>query len=231
MLEIEAQVNGPRQRAESLSLSQVGPRRYQGRFPLWGKGRYQVTLAGVGAGRSETALGGFALAYSPEYLRFRSDPILLRQIAQKTGGRLLTGRETGKDLFTVKRVPKESSQPVLEWLLILLACLIPLDVAVRRVQLDWALIRGWIHPGRKAESTETLGALLKRKETVDGTLAGAPEAVRRRPAVEAPRRTAPTAAAPAKPQPPASAPEAATPASSNTERLLAAKRRRKQEDS
>ena len=231
MLEIEAQVNGPRQRAESLSLSQVGPRRYQGRFPLWGKGRYQVTLAGVGAGRSETALGGFALAYSPEYLRFRSDPILLRQIAQKTGGRLLTGRETGKDLFTVKRVPKESSQPVLEWLLILLACLIPLDVAVRRVQLDWALIRGWIHPGRKAESTETLGALLKRKETVDGTLAGAPEAVRRRPAVEAPRRTAPTAAAPAKPQPPASAPEAATPASSTTERLLAAKRRRKQEDS
>ena len=42
MLEIQAQVNGPHDRETSLSLKQVGPRRYEGRFPLWGKGRYQV---------------------------------------------------------------------------------------------------------------------------------------------------------------------------------------------
>jgi hypothetical protein len=65
-------------------------------FPLWGKGRYQISVAGIGpndAGgkpRSEQAFGGFAVPYSPEYLRFKSDPLMLKQIADRTGGRLLT---------------------------------------------------------------------------------------------------------------------------------------------
>ena len=36
--------------------------------------------------RNEQAFGGFAVPYSPEYLKFRSDPILLKQIAERTGG-------------------------------------------------------------------------------------------------------------------------------------------------
>jgi Ca-activated chloride channel homolog len=223
LLELQAQIGGPRQRSVTLALKQTAPRRYEGRFPLWGRGRYQVALAGAGAGRNETALGGFAVEYSPEYLRFRSDPIVLRRIAEQTGGRLLSGRETGKDLFAVQRVPRETSQPVFPWLLALLAFLIPLDVGIRRVQLDAAAIRGWFGAGRKVESTETLGALLKRKGQVDEALGDARD---RTPGnagpPSLPRATpAPPPAAAAEPAPPTKDPPVST-----TERLLAMKRMR-----
>jgi hypothetical protein len=217
---------GPHERETSLPLKQVGPRRYEARFPLWGKGRYQIAIAGVGAGRNEQAMGGFVVAYSPEYLRFRSDPVMLKRIAEQTGGRILTGDEAGRDLFAIPREPKETSKSIVDLLLIVLACLIPLDVGIRRVQLDWALIRGWFFPGGKTESTETLGALLKLKEKVRETTTEAG----RRPAPIISRAPAPTAAPP-KPAATAAA-ETAGPeeSASTTERLLAMKRKRQQGD-
>lgn len=240
MLEVQAQISGPHDREVSLPLKQTGPRTYEGRFPLWGKGRYQVALAGVGAGRSEQTLGGFVVAYSPEYLRFRSDPITLRKIAERTGGRILTGQETGKELFTIPREPKETSKSIVDLLLILLACLIPLDVGVRRVQLDWSVVRGWFTRTQKSESTETLGALLKRKAKVRETTetgsrsspgsAPAPSVVF--PAPHASDRGRDAGARPGAPGAGAlpkteAAPEAETP-ESTTERLLAMKRKRQQ---
>jgi uncharacterized membrane protein len=224
MLEIHAQINGPHERETSILLKQSGPRRYEARFPLWGKGRYQVALAGVGAGRSEQTMGGFVVAYSSEYLRFRSDPITLRQIAERTDGRILSGQETGKDLFGVPLETRQTSRPILEWLLILLACLIPLDVGVRRVQLDWSVIRGWFGAGKKVESTEQLGALLQLKKRVRESTQtkGVP-----RPAISPP--SARPAPQPQKIVVAESAPEPDSPAST-TERLLAMKRKRQQEN-
>ncbi len=224
-LEIAARVTDPRGDALDVPLRQTGPRRYQGQFPLSGQGRYQVIAAATGRpgkdGASEQAAGSFAVPYSPEYLRFRSDPILLQQIAARTGGRLLDASTT--DLFHPARQPRESSRPVFDWFLILLACLLPLDVAVRRVQLDWALIRGWFGWGKKAESTATMGALLGRKQRVQATLESAPEP---RPLV--PLAYKPTIP-PTSPAPPLAPPTAADETSaplSTTERLLARKRKR-----
>ncbi len=229
MLEIQAQVSGPHDRQTSLPLKQTGPRRYEGRFPLWGKGRYQVAIAGVGAGRSEQTLGGFVVAYSPEYLRFRSDPIMLRQIAERTGGRILSGQETGKELFAIPREPKETSKSIVNLLLILLACLIPIDVGVRRVQLDWSVVRRWFGAGRKTESTETLGALLRLKEKVRETTVSGIGVSPVRFKTD-PKHTGETPV----PLPPKSAvakaaPEPESPAST-TERLLAMKRKRQEGD-
>src|SRR5262249_19490502 len=200
MLEIQAQINGPHERETSLALKQTGPRRYEGRFPLWGKGRYQIAIAGVGAGRNEQTMGGFVVAYSPEYLRFRSDPVNLRKIAERTGGRILSGQETGKQLFTIPRVPKESSKSILDMLLMLLACLIPLDVGIRRVQLDWSVVRGWFGAGKKTESTATLGALLRLKEKVRETTNVGPKGT--------PVRLPPSSPRPAQPAKPAPKPAA-----------------------
>lgn len=225
MLEIQAQINGPHEREQSLSLKQTGPRRYEARFPLWGKGRYQVAVAGIGAGRNEQTLGGFVVAYSSEYLRFRSDPITLRQIAGRTGGRILSGEETGKELFGVPVVPRQTSRSIQDWLLILLACLIPLDVGVRRVQLDWRVIRGWFGSERKAESTETLGALLRLKEKVRESTQAKGEPA----AMMSPRAPAPPAAQPKKSAVVETAAEPDSPAST-TERLLAMKRKRQQQE-
>ena len=219
-LQVEARVAGPRGESVTVPLRQIGPRRYQGSFPLWGQGRYQVIAAAAGrpgGSEPEQMVGGFAVPYSPEYLKFRSDPRVLQEIARKTGGRVLSASDL--DLYHPARQPRESSSPVIDWFLILLACLVPLDVAVRRVQLDWSLIRGWFIGRSREESTGTMGALLQRKQQVKSTFLP--------PRSE---RAAPTAAAPPPgPAAPLPTPEPPDPAQTTTERLLARKRKRTDE--
>ena len=227
-LELAARVSGPRGESVNVPLRQTSPRRYQGEFPLWGKGRYQVMAAGADTSRSEQAFGGFAVPYSPEYLRFRSDPILLKQIAERTGGRLLTGAET--DLFHPPRTARESSRPVFDWFLIALALLVPLDVAVRRVQLDWSVILAWFGRGPMSNtSTETMGALLQRKqkvkETLDASRAEAPPLI-----LPKTQRPQPPRADISKPKPEAIPPPDDTAPQSTTERLLARKHKRQEGD-
>ncbi len=228
-LEIAARVTGPSGNTFEVPLRQNGPRRYQAEFPLSGKGRYQVVAVAAGRrdrdGTPEQAIGGFAVPYSPEYLRFRSDPVLLQQIAARTGGRVLSATET--DIFHPPRETRESSRPVFDWFIIVLACLLPLDVAMRRVQLDWSVIRGWFGFGKKVEdSTETMGALLGRKRRVQTALDAPSETRALSPAPPKPPSTSIPAAA--KPSAPPPAPESDE-TISTTERLLARKRQRDQD--
>ena len=170
-LELQARVTGPRDRVENVPLKQVGPRRYQATLPLWGKGRYQVMAAGVAGERQEQAHGGFVLSYSPEYLRFRSNPIILKEIADSTLGEELAA-EDGHETIYGRRKPKQSSRRIFDWFLVGLAFLIPLDVGLRRIQLDWSVIRGWLPWGQSpGKSTEVMGTLLRRKQTVDAQMA------------------------------------------------------------
>ena len=164
-LEVEARISGPRQRAEKVTLKPIGPRRYQATVPLWGKGRYQVTTVGTNGQRTDRANGGLILPYSPEYLRFRSDPLTLNAISEKTDGQQLTADSKAEDIFG-DRDPKTSSRRIFDWFLIGLACLIPLDVGLRRVQLDLWVIRNWLGFGKKQKSTKTMGTLLDRKRDV-----------------------------------------------------------------
>jgi uncharacterized membrane protein/Mg-chelatase subunit ChlD len=237
-LDLSARIAGPRNETVTVQLKQVAPRRYQATFPLWGKGRYQVMAAGTGSAggkeRNEQALGGFAVPYSSEYLRFRSDPILLKQIAERTGGRMLTANDV--DLFHPQRTIRESSRPVFDWFLLALCILIPLDVGVRRIQLDWDVILGWFRSRKTAASGETMGALLQRKAQVKEQIEV--QRADRPPAVPPPIRPALTPSAttkppslPAKPKPADTTPadEESTLPQSTTERLLARKRKRNQD--
>jgi len=235
-LELKARVSGPHGGNMEVPLKQIAPRRYQGEFPLSGKGRYQVAAVGVGitgsggktVKRSEQAFGGFAVPYSPEYLRFKSNPIALKQIAERTGGRVLTPADL--DLFHPPRTTRESSRPVFDWFLIALACLIPLDVGLRRVQLDWPVIAGWFGFGKKHASTETMGALLQRKK--EAQAAGTP-AERPKPVIFPTKPaaiTAPPAAAAPKQQPQHEEPATPDQQQSTMERLLARKRKRQDGD-
>ncbi len=218
-LDLQARVSGPGGRVDTVPLRQTGARRYQATFPLWGKGRYQVLAAGEGGGRSEQAVGSFAVAYSPEYLRFRSDPRLLTEIAARTGARVLTGNETGRQLFLPERKTRESSRSVIDWFMLVAACLVPLDVAVRRIQWDAGALRDWLRrrrdlAARPATAGETMGSLLQRKQT----------RLPRPAAVPRPARDAAPPATAAAPSPPPAAPTEKSP-QSTTESLLARKRR------
>lgn len=230
LLDLGAKVTGPRGESVNIPLRQVAPRRYQSTFPLWGKGRYQVMVAGSSPGhggdeRNEQAVGGFTLPYSGEYLRFHSDPILLKQIAERTGGRMLSSNDLA--VYRTSRAPRDSSRPVFDWFLFALAMLVPLDVAIRRVQLDWSVIRGWFRAAA-ADSGETMGALLQRKKEVKEILAvrrsDMPHVIRPDPA---PRKSVPE-----KPAPPSDSTKSAPTAEpeSTTGRLLARKRKRRENE-
>ena len=179
-LQLEARVSGPEERAETIELKQIGPRRYRGTLPLWGRGRYQVMVTPRSGARSEErAHGGFIVPYSPEYLRFRSSPIVLDEIASKTGGQSLVQNKDEqptradwianaiKQIYHTRRQPKQSSQPVFDWFLIALCFLVPADVALRRIQIDLYSLKGLLSFGkREGPSTATMGALLDRKKAV-----------------------------------------------------------------
>lgn len=230
-LDMQVKLSGPQQKSESATLKQVGPRRYQARIPLWGDGRYQATAQGKAGGRVDMAFGGFIVSYSPEYLRFRSNRQALQEIATRTGGRVLTGDPAKDAIFTHDRVPKRSSQPIFDWFLIALAILVPLDVAIRRVQIDLGAIWRSLTLRRRAPSTNTMGTLLKTKESVTSTLKSRRE---ERPLPPSARSTAPPPARsgtspPPPPKPPEAAPpppEASKSPTSTTERLLEMKRKR-----
>ncbi|MCA9039472.1 MAG: VWA domain-containing protein [Planctomycetaceae bacterium] len=168
-LSIQAQVNGPQNRSETVELKQVGPRRYEANVPLWGEGRYSVVAAGVSGDRNEQAVGAIINPYDTEYMEFQSKTTILRRIAEKTSGKELTGTPVAEEIFD-RRESRESSQPIFDWFLLALACLVPLDVAVRRIQIDWYLVSSWFSWGsRKSESTATMGTLLDRKQQLKGT--------------------------------------------------------------
>ncbi|WP_432798815.1 glutamine amidotransferase [Poriferisphaera sp. WC338] len=181
-MELEADIDGPGEN-ERIELTQVGPRRYEASFDLRGEGRYRVTVAGDRGGEIEKSFGGLMVAYSQEYKRLRANPIAMKEIAANTGGRELKGDEKASAIFDTEREAKRRSRPVFDWFLIVLACLVPLDVAFRRVQLDWTVVRGWIGLGREREvSRETFSTLLSRKKDVGALLSGDDEMLKARAA-------------------------------------------------
>ena len=163
LLDLTAEISGPDDRIERLVLKQSGPRRYEGRFELWGRGRYRLLVGGSDGKRQEQALGGFVVNTSLEYKRFRSNPVLLEHIANVTRGRVFSGEETGREVFPADREVRLASQPLALALLMLLAFLLPLDVAVRRIQLDWEMIVSrWRGKDVSTVRTQTVGVLLTR---------------------------------------------------------------------
>ena len=236
-LNLVAAVAGPHDRTESLTLKQVGPTRYQASFPLWGKGRYQVRATGVGDGRKESAHGGLIVSYSPEYLKFNSNPLVLQEIVDKTGGVMLDPSTKSEQIYN-RRTPKSSSRQVFDWFLVGLACLLPLDVAIRRIQIDPRVILASFRPARAA-STVTMGTLLQRKQAVGSRLdarRGESLPASSTPTAAYPEHLAGTPRTPSH-SPPAQAQPKAPPvettlddAMSTTERLLALKRGRGKSD-
>ena len=90
----------------------------------------------------------------------------LQKIVDKTGGKFLKGNSKGEEIFIKPTEIRLSSQPFFDTLLLILACLIPLDVAIRRVQIDWTMIKEMLGREKAQTSTQTMGALLDRKKSI-----------------------------------------------------------------
>ena len=141
-LSMAAVVLHPDSESEPLVLQQTGPGRYRGSFRAIKEGAYLANISFVGGSADAPIRGNVQAAVSIPYPReFKSvkhNAALLEQVRHRTGGRLLGGTDpTLLDLFDRGdlKVPK-SPRAVWDLLAIIAAALFVLDVAARRIAVD-----------------------------------------------------------------------------------------------
>jgi uncharacterized membrane protein len=145
----EATLVGPDGRGEPLTVVQTGPGRWRAEFPASEAGSYLVNFTlGTGEdGRRATMQASVSVPYPKEFRTVRDNRALLEQIADKTGGRVLSlsARPDSVDAFLRDNLPvPESARRMWDLMAILAAVFFLLDVAVRRIAVDWAGARSGV---------------------------------------------------------------------------------------
>ncbi len=168
--QIVAQAIGPDLSVKELPLTQVGPGRYRAEFRADQGGCYLLNLryrkAGPGgAPPADAAVGmmhsAVIVPYAPEFRDLTDNTPLLAEVASLTGGRVLGGDANRADLFSRDRVKfPESALPLTQPLLLVWLGVFLLDVAVRRLAVDFragyrraAAAVARLRPGRKTDAT------------------------------------------------------------------------------
>jgi hypothetical protein len=237
-LDLQAVVVGPKGERQLVPLKQTAPGRYETAFETRETGAYLVHLREMENGelRSSQVIGA-NLDHSPEFAESRPNLARLERLAEVGGGKLLSRDFAADNPF--ERDRKKTFQPVdlWEWLLKFAVILFPIDVGVRRIQLDWEewlkatanlrrLLFFWRRKERQTGTDESLASLLgKRDEARQSFQRDRPSAPD--PRLFQPEQTSaefsakPSAVAEAKPEEPSQADENV----STTSRLLAAKRK------
>ncbi len=177
-LKLQTAVVGPTGDKEVVHLEQTGPGRYEARFPTTEVGSYMLNLMEMREGRpvGSQALGT-SVDYSPEFNDSEPNLNRLKRLAEAGGGIELDPGDQGKNPFKHDRKKTFQPRDLWEWLLKLAVILFPLDVAVRRIQIDreeWlratrTLRRAlffWRPTKKDAEADESLSALLARRDRV-----------------------------------------------------------------
>lgn len=188
---------------EEVPLLLKAPGEYVGHFNANRPGTYLVSVVEEQEGKVlKAASSGIAVAYSPEYDLPKNGQETLAAIAQAGGGRVL---DDPTDVYADNLPPKWSARDLSYLLLLLAACLWPLDVAVRRVHFSTSRLQAWRaarqqlkadhHEQSRQQHVEQSSAMqgLKRKAE------GATE--RRTGSVTQPVKTAPPKIEPASPEP------------------------------
>ena len=243
-LDLQAVVVNPKGERELVPLTQTAAGRYEAEFETRETGSYLVHLREMEQGelRASQVIGA-NLDHSPEFAESRPNLARLERLAEIGGGKLLS-RDFGKD-NPFEHDRRETFQPVdlWEWLLKFAVLLFPVDVGVRRIQIDreeWSrwmagLMRVLVFWRRKEnpKREESLASLLAKRDEARQTF--------RREQPSAPTEPAPELFQPSQPTSGDSAPLGASTAAvadppttednpepegdSTTSRLLAAKRK------
>lgn len=240
-LNLEALVVSPRGERVNVPLEQTGPGHYQARFQTKEVGAYLINLLEKHNGQvAASQVLGASVNYSPEFAATEPNLNLLTRIAETGGGRLLDIKTLGLNPFEINRQKTFQPRDLWEWLLRIAILLFPLDVGLRRIQIDraeWAKATAtlqkalffWLGKPRTPQAEESLGALLARRDQVRSQTTRPivepnPDLFRpiNDPKIEAEVMTGkPPSAAP----PDAKPKDKAAPPAETTSRLLEAKRR------
>ncbi len=144
-LDIGGTVSGPNGVRQEVRLMQKGPGEYEAEFDTRAAGNYVVMLnyASQIKGESGWLMSGTTVSANPEFRDLRSNDARLAEIAERTGGRVLTPWDAqAAKLYSRENVRVDSWPRDVRGVLIpILIALLLLDVAIRRVALGWATIR------------------------------------------------------------------------------------------
>ncbi len=128
----KARLVTPDYKGQDIALDQTGPGRYEAQFDARQLGTYLVNIRTQRGDKISSQITGGVLPYSPEYGAIGTDTYLLNALSERSNGDLLAFSKP-ETVFGRTRTP--ARLPVDLWLplLMLAACLFPLDVAVRRL--------------------------------------------------------------------------------------------------
>jgi hypothetical protein len=195
-LNIAGSVLGPDNKNQPVRLVQTAPGRYEAEFDTPTPGNYVVGLQYSDPQHKSVGqlLSGVAMNTSPELRDLKSNDARLREVAQRTGGRVMDTPfdVNSAELFRRQGLWKTASpMPVWDKLIPWLLGLIILDVAVRRIAWDWASLKRMSAAGANYIRSYTTTRRVETRSTVDA-LAGIRQRI---------GDTGPPAAGGAEPQP------------------------------
>lgn len=139
-LRMSAKVFGPdgEQQPQSITLVQTGPGNYTGEFDAPEAGPYlaMISFAGQNARPGWTA-AAYVVNDSAEWHDLHSNEAALRDIAARTGGRVIQAFDPAVNFFDRDNLqPQTASLPITDQLIVLAVITLFLDVAVRRIAWD-----------------------------------------------------------------------------------------------
>ncbi len=172
----DAKVVRPDGSLAPLALEQVAPGRYRGKFSASETGSYLVDIGLLDANGSRSGgsiQGAVSMAYPREFRTSRDNSALMREVAEATGGRVLTTRDLAvTDLFERKGLSQpESVRKIWDILAIIAAALLIIDVAVRRLVFDSKSARDIAQQalgGARGTSGEMVAAWKKARQRTGG---------------------------------------------------------------
>lgn len=139
LLHIEGRAYQPDGSPVDFRLHQTAPGLYETTVPVGDSGTYVVVLK-PSRGRESLPpiVGAATLPAADEFLRLSSDPALLHQLAERTGGRVLPLDHATAQLVFDRRgvVPAASRSSIWRHLLLWALVVLMLDVGTRRVAWD-----------------------------------------------------------------------------------------------
>jgi len=163
-MQSKAVVITPKGDAIPLTLQQTGPGRYHAEFDAVETGAWLVNIAfqdadGSMTGRIPTAV---TVPYPKEYSTTSHNASLLHQLAEQTGGRVLSLDDLDSvDLFDETTIEQPiSPHSMWDLLAIIAAGMLVLDVAIRRLWIDKKSMQTLLSPVGKV-STGSVEALRK----------------------------------------------------------------------
>ena len=177
-LDLRAKVVSPTGESQDIRLEQTSPGRYEAKFPAREIGAYTVNLSEYEAGKSKAMqVIGASVNFSPEYLSSETNMHLLSQMAEEGKGVMIEPGNLAGNPFNRDRKRTFQTRDLWPWLLMSAILFFPVDVGIRRIQLEpeelkkvWEWIRrNLLFIGFKKQEVkrdEAMEALLSRRNAL-----------------------------------------------------------------